>query len=641
MRSMPGLRCSLLAILAALFAGPAIAGSLPPAAPPIELAVDASQIARAWVAARETIPVRARHAAWILTLVYPKWLPGDHAPTGPISDLVNLSFTLPGSTTTLPWSRDPIDLYAFHIQVPARAQAIQAQFVAVGEYVPGNDFNLGNTATATQGDLLWNQLVLYPAGVPAATLRVAPQVLLPPGWSFATALRAPVRSADRVVFAPTDLATLVDSPVMMGSLFREFDLTPPLETRRHTLDVFGATRADLDVPPERIEALRALIVQTGLLFRSRHYEDYHFLAETQGSDLDDGLEHHQSADLQLPELGLVDPDYSPLAAGLFAHELTHSWNGKYRRPVGLATPDYQQPMDTRLVWIYEGLTEYWQDVLAARAGLETPEQVRENLAYQYAQLLGGAGRDWKPLGDVAATAPLLYAAPQQWRSVRRGTEFYEEGSMLWLEVDCLLRRAAPGAHGLDDFAASFYGGPSGPPALRPYTLDDVLKSLGRLRPYDWAGFFRTRVDAVRPVQSALQGIASSGWQLDYSAVPNSVMLARRDFFHEEDLGDSLGLLLDEHGEVTDVRPQGPAGRAGVVPQSQLIAVNHQRYSGDWLRQVLRQAQQDPAPIVLTLQRKGVLQELKVDYHGGERYPHLIRLADHPDLLDLILRARTP
>jgi predicted metalloprotease with PDZ domain len=627
----------VLAVLSVLSVG--VLAALAGEPVPITLSVDATQFPRAQVSARETLPIAPSAHAQIVTLVYPQWLPGDHSPTGPITDLVNIRFVLPGSGTVLHWTRDPLDMYAFRIEVPAAAALIEADFTSVGQYSQGDDFSIGNTATATQGDLLWNQVVLYPAGARSDQVLVKASVVLPPGWQFATAMPSPQRAGDSVSFAGTSLTTLVDSPLMMGSHFREFDVTPAAEPIKHYLDVFGESEQDLALTPERVGAVRKLVEQTGVLFRSRHYGSYHFLVEAQGSDHEDGLEHHESSDNHVAALGMVDPNNVILSGTLLSHEMTHSWNGKYRRPAGLATKNYQDPMDGQLLWVYEGMTSYWEDVLAARSGLESAAQAREHLAYEFASIAGRTGRDWRPLQDTATAAQLLYPAPRSWRELRRSTDYYQEGPLLWLEADCLIRARSGGARSLDSFAGSFYGGPSGAPALRPYQRADLIAALNQTQPFDWAAFFDTRVGQVRAADDARHAVEACGWRLVYNAEPNEVVQDSKSLFHEDDLRDSLGLMTDEEGEVIDVRPDLPAGRAGLVPQSKLVGVNHHGYSSEVLHQAVRDAQGSAEPIELTVSRKGVLEQLRIDYHGGERYAHLERLPGSADLLGAILTPR--
>src|ERR1700744_4107193 len=433
--------------------------------PGLVLEVDATTLPRKILSARESFPV-ATPSSHTVDLVYPKWIPGNHAPTGPIADLVNLRFSADGNSVT--WARDPVDMYRFHISVPAGTTRLVADFSLVGAFIPGNDFAPGNTSTPVQGDVNWDQLVLYPADTPADQITVTASIRLPDKWLYATALPHSTAQAGSIHFDPVSLTTLIDSPLMCGSIMREFDITPKGVSERHLRDVFEESPEGLNVPADRVAAYRNLVSEARALFRPHHYGSYHFLVEAQ-SESSDGLEHHESSDEQMPTLGMVSSSFSAEAGDLLAHEMIHSWNGKFRRPAGLATPDYQQPMIGDLLWVYEGLTSYWAEVLATRSGLETSAQMKDRLALYQAETDARAGRNWRNLQDVSRSAQLLYSSEQQWTILRRSTDFYREGPLLWLQVDSVLREQSKGTRSLDTFAAEFYGPPDGAITVKPYT----------------------------------------------------------------------------------------------------------------------------------------------------------------------------
>jgi predicted metalloprotease with PDZ domain len=601
----------------------------------ITLDVDASHITRKIVSARERIPA----SPGPLTLVYPEWIPGNHGPTGPITDLVNVHFLANGQP--LPWQRDGVDMYAFQVTVPEGVTEIEADFASVGEFAPGADFNLGNTSTAVQGDLNWDQIVLYPNGANSDAVKVKAAVTLPPNWSYATALPQAIQESDRLRFATVSLTTLVDSPVMMGSIAKQFDVTPPGETRRHTLNVFGETQGDLALGEERLAGFRNLVAETGALFGARHYHDYHFLVEAHG-DANNGLEHHQSSDNQVPELGMVTPSFNAEGGYLLAHEMTHSWNGKYRRPAGLATLNYQQPMLGDLLWVYEGLTSYFGEVLTVRAGLDTTSEFHDRLASYEAVLAYRTGRDWRSLQDTGTAAQLLYLASPHWETVRRSTDFYIEGPLLWLEVDSILRAESHGKKSIDDFARAFYGPPSlapdADPGVVPYTFDDVVKALNAVVPYDWAGLLRKRVDALRPAPPS-PGLEAAGWRVVYTDVQSQVSRDAEANTDTIDLRPSIGLLLDLNGEIVDIVPDSAAGKAGLAPEWKIAAVNKRVYSSDGLKSAIVAAQTNRQPITLMVLHDNYFADITVDYKDGLRYPHLERIRDKPDLLEAIARPR--
>ena len=600
----------------------------------IVLDVDATTISRKILSVRESFPV-ASPSAHTVDLVYPKWIPGNHAPTGPIADLVNLRFSADGKSVE--WVRDPVDMFRFHIQVPTGTNLLVADFSLVGAYQAGNDFAPGNTSTPVQGDVNWDQLVLYPADTLAGQVTVSTSIRLPDKWSYATALPHPSPQGGAIHFDPVPLTTLIDSPLMCGSIMREFDITPKGVAQRHLLDLFAESPEGLNVPAERIVAFRNLVSEAGALFRSHHYASYHFLVEAQ-SESSDGLEHQESSDEQMPELGMVSASFSAEAGNLLAHEMIHSWNGKFRRPAGLTTPDYQQPMVGDLLWVYEGLTSYWAEVLATRAGLETGDQVKDRLALYQAELDGRTGRSWRNLQDVSRSAQLLYSAGQQWTVLRRSTDFYREGPLLWLQVDSLMREKSKGSRSLDTFAAAFFGPPDGATTVKPYTYEELVAGLNEVVSFDWNSLLQRNLLATRPTPVS-PGLEAAGWTVVYTDEPNQAAVDAELTSQQADLSSSIGLVIDQDGTILDVVPDSAAGRAGLAPASKLMGVNHRVYSPDLLRQAIVNAETAPQAIDLLTLTDGYYAELPVDYHQGLRLPHLTRIYGKPDLLTAILRPR--
>jgi predicted metalloprotease with PDZ domain len=600
----------------------------------IQLDVDATTISKKILAARESFPV-ASPLAHTVDLVYPKWIPGNHAPTGPIADLVNLRFTADGKAVD--WLRDPVDMYRFHIPVPAGTNLLVAEFSLVGAYLTGNDFAPGNTSTPVQGDVNWDQLVLYPADTIADQVTIAASIKLPERWSYATSLPHSSPQGGAIHFDPVSLTTLIDSPLMCGSIMREFDITPKGVSQRHLIDLFEESPEGLTVPAERIAAFRNLVSEAGALFRSHHYASYRFLVEAQ-SESSDGLEHRQSSDEQIPQLGMVSASFSAEAGTLLAHEMIHSWNGKFRRPAGLTTPDYQQPMVGDLLWVYEGLTSYWAEVLATRSGLETSAQVKDRLALLEAEMDTRTGRGWRDLQDVSRSAQLLYPASQQWTILRRSTDYYREGPLLWLQVDSILREKSKGARSLDTFASDFFGPPDGVVIVKPYTYEDLIAALNRVTPFDWDGLLKINLLALRP-KPVSPGLEVAGWKVVYSDEPNQAVIDAETTSQQADLSTSIGLVIDQDGTIVDIVPDSAARRAGLAPASKLMGVNHRVYTADLLRQAIVNAETAPGAINLLTLTGGFYEEYSVDYHQGLRSPHLSRIAGRPDLLTAILQQR--
>ena len=613
--------------MALLTAVPALAG-----AAPIQLDVDATDTARGILHARLHIPV----SPGALTLFYPKWIPGEHAPTGPINNVTSLAFTAGGKP--LDWRRDAEDMFRFQLTVPAGADAVD---VSLDLLLSGGGgvFSSGNSSTARLLDLNWNQLLLYPQTDAPLKIPFAATLKLPPGWKFGTALPVTGTNESEIDFAAAPLETLVDSPVIAGEFFRTLDLTPG-ENPPHFLHVVADSAAALELKPEDARHFARLVREANALFGAHHYRDYHFLVTVSDHVDHFGLEHHESSDDRLAENFLTDEDARKWSADLLPHEMVHSWNGKYRRPAGLATPDYQQPMHDELLWDYEGLTDYLGEVLGARSGLQTNGDFRELFALTAAMLDHRAGRAWRPLADTTVAAQLLYDSPSTGASRRRGTDFYAEGDLIWLEADVRIRQQTRGKKSLDDFCRKFYGGVSGAPEVIPYTCDDVVNALNEIAPGDWNAFFQQRIYEIAP-RAPLGGIENGGWRLAYTNEVPPLLKIREAQRKITDLNYSLGFTLGEDGGIGDVLPGSPADRAGVAPGMKLVAVNEHAWSAKILRDAVKTAATNAAPVALLVENNDFYQTCAVDYHGGEKYPVLERDPSKPDWLDAILQPLTP
>ena len=597
----------------------------------VRLEVDLTDTPRRIWHAHLTVPAQPGP----LTLLYPKWIPGHHAPTGPITDLAGLRLSAGGRAVE--WRRDDDDMHAFHVEVPAGARAIE---VAMDFLVPSDTTNPADelSVSARLVDLNWNTVLLYPRGVSPRDLRYEPRLKLPPGWHFGTALRVAHEASSGVEFQPVSLETLIDSPVIAGAHFREIPLgggAPP----RYWLDLVADSEPALDLRADDRAHFARLPLEAEALFGARHYRDYHFLLTLSDHVAHFGLEHHESSDNRASEHFLLDDDSFRIEACLLPHEMVHSWNGKYRRPAGLATPDYQAPMRGELLWVYEGLTEYEGLVLTARSGLWGDSSFREYLAWQAALLDSTAGRRWRPLSDTTVAAQLLYTARPEGAFWRRGLDFYSEGALIWLEADVKIRQLTAGRRSLDDFCRSFCGGVSGPPEVRPYSIEDVFAALNATAAYDWHAFFQQRVYNLTP-HAPLGGIQEGGWRLVYTNRVSDMLRAHEITEKVLDLTWSLGCVLRENGAVADVVPGSPADKAGVGPAMKLIAVNGRRLSGELLHAAVAAAKTNAAPIELLLEDADFFRTTKVDYHGGERYPILERDSAREDLLSRILEPLT-
>ncbi len=526
-------------------------------------------------------------------------------------------------------------MYLFRVEVPPGADALEAALDYVSPAESGG-FSSGSSATSNLALISWNQLLLYPAEAKPDEIPFAASLRLPEGWKWASALEASGRSAEGIRFAPVSLTTLVDSPVLTGAHFRVVPLTvePPV----HRLDLAADSEAALEMSSELEARYRSLVAEAGALFGARHYRHYDFLLTLSDHTAHFGLEHHESSDDRVDERSLIDADRRKLMADLLPHEMSHSWNGKYRRPSGLAIGSFQEPMNGELLWVYEGLTEYLGHVLAARSGLLTSEEYREHLALTAAEMDHQNGRAWRNLQDTAVAAQILYGARSDWAAWRRGVDFYPESELLWLEADTVIRRESRGKASVNDFCRLFHGGASGPPKVLPYAFDDVIAALSRVLPHDWKSFWRARLDSTAPA-APLSGLAGGGWKLVYT--PEIPDLQRATEYTEKitDVRYSLGISVREDGTIPDVIPGSPAAAAGVGPGMKLVAVNSRRWSPAVLRDAIKRS---PSSAVELLVENGeFLKTCRIDYAGPERYPHLERDPARPDLLSAILQPLAP
>jgi predicted metalloprotease with PDZ domain len=595
----------------------------------VTLEVDAREAARKIFHARLTIPSRPGP----LTLLYPKWLPGEHGPTGPIADVAGLKITTGGKP--LVWRRDPVEMYAIAVEVPAGAAALEVTFDYLSPASAGG-FSSSVSVTPKLALVSWNQVLLYPAGASADELLYAASLRLPPGWKYGTALTTSRASGELVSFEPVPLTTLVDSPVLAGPYFKVVSLSDgPIP---HRLDLAADSEAALEIPASQVDAYRRLVAETGVLFGARHYRHYDFLLTLSDSVAHFGLEHHESSDDRVPERSLIEEDKRKANLwDLLSHEMVHSWNGKYRRPASLSPGHFDQPMKGELLWVYEGLTQYLGEILAPRSGLLTSEEYRDNLAITAAEMDAQKGRSWRPLSDTAVAAQVLYEARPDWAFWRRGVDFYPESSLLWLEADTVIRKGTGGQKKLDDFCRIFLGGQTGPPQVVPYGFDDVVSALNQVFPYDWKGFWTQRLDATA-AGAPLAGVGASGWRLVYTDKISEMLDARESSGKFVDARFSIGFLVSEDGAIPDVVPESPAARSGMGPGMRVVAVNGRRFSKETFREAVRASR--TAPIELLVENGDFFRTFRLEYSGGERYPHLERDPSAPDLLSAIIAPRS-
>jgi predicted metalloprotease with PDZ domain len=589
----------------------------------IRIRVDATDAPHKKLHAHLVIPVKAGP----LTLYYPEWIPGEHGPTGPVMNLTGLVFTANG--TALRWMRDPVDMYALHVDVPSGVTTLDVDLDYLDPVSTGQ-FSAGGSLTPRLGLISWNAVLLYPAAKTSDELTYDASLRLPSGWKYATALTTTGTNGDEIHFEPISLTHLIDSPVLAGVNLKRVSL-PSSSPFPHTIDIASDSDAAMITPDDFAASYGRLVDEARAIYGAEHFRHYDWLVTLSDSVEHFGLEHHESSDDRTVENELDEEQRRRDLAGLLAHEYSHSWNGKYRRPAGLATPNYDGPMKGELLWVYEGLTQYLGKLLPYRSGLWTAEYYRESAALMATNLINhGAGRAWRPLEDTAVAAQILYGSPEAWRAARRSTDFYDEGFLLWLDTDMTIRKLTSDKKSLDDFLRHFYGGNDGDPILKPYTFDDVVKALNDVVANDWAGFLNQRLRST--TNAPLGGFETSGWRLVYNETPNMQQKAIEDRDDDMiDVSNSLGFWVD-HGRVTDVIPNTPAAKAGIVPGSMLIGVNGRRYSPRMLRNFIRDSKTATGPMQLVFAAEDFVNAVSVDYHDGLRYPHLERIPSSPDWL---------
>lgn len=590
----------------------------------ISLSVDSTNVTDRIFTVHETIPIKGRD----ITLLYPEWHPGAHSPSDPVAELAGLVVTANGKR--IPWVRDPVDMYAFHIEAPPDAKTLDVNF----DWLAPQDPKRGRISS-TFADVTWNSLLLYPAGHFSRDIEFETTIRLPEQWKFACALDVKSQNGNQVEFKETTLNTLADAPLYAGVYFKREDLSSGPDNPVY-LDIFADKPGDLEITPEELQFHKNLVIEAQKLFHSHHYDHYDFLFSVSDVVSGKGLEHHQSSEDGSRANYFTDWSAGIAGRALLPHEYTHSWNGKFRRPADLWTPNFNVPMRNSLLWIYEGLTDYYGNVLTARSGMRTPGQARDVWAQIAAFFEISPGRTWRSLEDTT-NQPIISshgAVQEAWPSFQRGYDYYPESDLIWLDADTKIRELSGGQKSLDDFAKLFYGIDNGSYVTVTYTLEDVVKALNTVQPYDWAGFFRTRVFDINP-KVPENGFAQGGYRLVYNDKEPD-WLKKADPSRPTSFATSLGFSVKQDGGLDGVWWDSPAFKAGITPDMQLQAVNDQKYSAAGLRETILAAEQGKDPIKLLLKRGDQFLTVTLDYHGGMRYPHLERVENTPDRLDAIL-----
>lgn len=608
-----------------------------PYAGPVQLDVDLTNVRARVAHVRERIPVPAK--AKELVLLYPQWVPGTHSPTGPISRIAGVVTSVDGMRTQ--WIRDQINVYAFHVPLAAGAKTVEVQFDYLSPIKSAEGRIEWSDAIV---DMAWNQVVMYPAGFFARDIPFDVTLRLPQGWKYATALETASNENSTVKFKRTPLNILVDSPLYAGTHYKLVDLSPS-KTNIVRLNVFGDDDKALEISADALEKHKNLAIEADKLFQSHHYDHYDFLLLLSGNVGGVGLEHHQSSEDGTRPNYFTEWDRSGLRTDLLPHEYTHSWNGKFRRPADLWTPNFNVPMRDDLLWVYEGMTQYWGSVLAVRSGIRTPEQGR----YVFARVAAGfevsPGREWRPLVDTTNQPAVSQRRPVTWSSWQLGENYYQEGELIWLDADTKIRELTNERKSLDDFAAEFFSPYNGSFVTYPYTLQEVVDILNRIAPYDWMRFFQERVYSLHPAVPA-EGFNRGGYKLVYSdKIPAWLTRAETAGGGGADFSTSLGFSVGggTRGEpaaagstaVGNVWWNSPAFHAGITPDMQIVSVNGKAYTTQVLRDALIEAEQSKKPIDLQFRQGDEYKSFSIAYYGGLRIPTLERVEGTPDRIGQI------
>ncbi len=587
----------------------------------IQLDVDATSLDVKIFQIRELIPVTAGK----MTLLYPQWLPGKHSPAGALTQLAGLTLTANGQA--IEWQRDQLNMYAFHLTVPAGVTQLEAHY----QFLSPVETNQGRIVVTPEIiGVQWNAMVLYPGGYAAGDIHYQANLRFPSGWKIATALELASQQDDQVHFKPVRLDDLVDSPLYAGKYLQRFELAPTV-----VLNVVADRPESLDTTAEQIKLHRNLIEQAYKLYGAPHYQHYDFLLALSEQFSSIGLEHLQSSENGVKSGYFSDWSKNWAERGLLPHEFTHSWNGKYRRPADLSTSNFDVPMQDSLLWVYEGQTQYWGEVLAVRSGLISVEQYRDSLANVAASYDLHVGRSWRALQDTTHMPTIAKRGPLAWSSWQRGEDYYREGQLIWLDVDSKLRELSGEKKSLNDFAHAFFGKQSDLHAPLTYTFDDVVEALQLLAPYDWGTFFRTRLDG-HAAESPKDGIHRAGWQLLYTEERNDATKSEEEQRHYSDFSYSLGVQIGKEGRLENVIWDSLAFQQGLTVGAVVVAVNGRSYSAELLRQAISAAKSTTQTIELLIKKDDRYRSVSLDYHAGLKYPHLVRMDSTPDRLKSIL-----
>ena len=592
----------------------------------IQLTVDASDVTRAIFRVHEHVPVVALGD---FVLLYPKWIPGHHSPSGQINKIAGFRATANGRELT--WVRDNLDVYAFHVTVPPGVTGIDVDF----QYVSPTAENQGRVvATADMASIQWIANSLYPAGYFVRDIPVQASVIVPAGWKVATALRPSGQNGNRIDYPVTSYEILMDSPLIAGAHYRRMPLSSDV-----ALDVIADNEEELGAKPDQIAAHERLVAQAVKAFGAQHYDHYDFLLTISDNLGGSGLEHHRSSEDGVDRGYFTDWENKLHDRNLLPHEFAHSWDGKFRRAADLWTPDYRTAMQDDLMWVYEGGTQFWGYVLGARSGMLSKEETLDAIAATAATYSTGTpGRRWRPLVDTTNDPIIAERSPQPWRSWQRSEDYYSEGQLIWTDVDRIIRQQSGGKRSIDDFARAFFGVRDRDWGELTFTFDDVVATLNKVQPYDWGGYLQRKVYDIA-ANPPLEGITQGGYRLVYTDQPTKWWKSGEKDRKQTDLTYSGGFVVGNDGKVSGVLWDSPAFNVGMTVGTQIVAVNGRTFDGDGLKRAIRNAAGNGRAAELLIKGGDVYRTVSLDWHGGLKYPRLEKTGKGQGTLDALLAPR--
>jgi predicted metalloprotease with PDZ domain len=589
------------------------------------LNVDATDTDRAILKVQQTIPIAN---AGKVTLRLPEWLPGNHAPRGQVEKVVGLIIKAGGKA--LPWKRDSLDVFSFIVDAPAGTKALDVSF----QFVSATAEDQGRiVVTDAMMNVQWQAVSLYPAGFATRNIPVSATITYPKGWKAGTALRPASTVGDTVKYQTVDYETLIDSPVFAGKHFRAEPLGHNV-----TLNIVADDAKLLAAKPAHIDAHRRLVDQAVKLFGTRQYDHYDFLLALTDKMGSIGLEHHRSSENGVNPEYFTEWDSGPGRRNLLPHELTHSWDGKHRRPAGQIVDDFSQPLVNDLLWVYEGQTQFWGYVLGARSGLFSKQETLDAYAAIAANLNLYRGRDWRSLDDTTNDPVITARRPKGWTSFQRSEDYYNEGLLIWLEADAIIRQKTAGAKGLDDFARTFFGTKDGDWSAKPYDFAELTATLNTVVAHDWAGFLNTRL-TEKASGAPLNGLTMGGYKLSYGDEPTPFFKDGEKRGKIVNLNYSLGIVVGKGAKITNVVWDGPAFAAGLVVGAEILAVNGRAYTDDVIKEAVKAAKGNTDPIRLIIKSGERVRDVAVQWNGGPRYPKFDKIGSGDGSLDRLLAAR--